>query len=362
MNALARLRWPLPFYLLLLSLAGWLNKAQQDVIEYLKVENAVYLEQLGGRPGHLNDAQRARLAVRGKPLGRKILGQVASVATPDTILRWFRDLVSRKYDTSTRRRPGRPRIADVVAEVVLRLARENPTFGYTRIRDAARNLRHDVGRSTVARILAEHGIEPVGHRGMPWKDFLAAHWDLMFGADFFNVEVLTWTGIVRYSVFFVMELKSRRVHVAGITRDPTEAWMLQIARNLTDVVDGFLRKGGKLILDRDPLFTAAFRQILQDRGVEPLRLPRESPNLNAFVERWVHSIRSECLSRVVLVGERSLRRAVSEYVIHYHVERNHQGLESRLIEPEPGVGSTEGRVVRRVRLGGLLSYYYRRVA
>lgn len=117
-----------------------------------------------------------------------------------------------------------------------------------------------------------------------------------------------------------------------------------------------------MILDRDPLFTAAFRGILEGHGVRIVRLPRRSPNLNAHCERWVRSIRRECLSRVVLFGERALTRAVTEFVKHYHAERNHQGLESRLIEPEAGVGSCEGQIVRRVRLGGLLSYYHRRAS
>jgi transposase InsO family protein len=363
MNALERLAWPLPLQSLLLSLAGWVNRGQQDVIDYPLTEIAIRDELLGGRRPRLTDAQRRRLATKAKPLSSAALAKVASIATPDTILRWFRELVAEKYDGTGARGPGRPRIAGVIAALILRIARENPTYGYTRTRNTLENLGHDVSRSTVARVMTEHGLEPASRRGSSWKDFLAAHWDVMFGADFFTVEVMTRSGIVRYLVLFVMELKTRRVHVAGITRDnPGEEWLKQVARNITDAVDGFLARGGYLILDRDPLFSAAFRRILTDRGVSVLRLPRRSPNLNAYCERWVRSIRRECLLRVVLIGERSLHRAVSEFVKHYHAERNHQGLESRLIEPEPGVGSCEGRVVRRVRLGGLLNYYHRRAS
>jgi len=173
---------------------------------------------------------------------------------------------------------------------------------------------------------------------------------------------MTLVGVVRYHVLFFMELKTRRVHVAGISHDPCGEWMAQIARNLTDAYDGFLRNAKLLILDRDPLFTAQFRRMLKDRGVRVLRLPRESPNLNAYVERWVRSIRRECLGRIIPLGERHLQRAVKEFVAHYHAERNHQGLDGKLIEPEPGVGVNEGRILCRVRRGGLLKYYYREAA
>ncbi len=224
--------------LLLHFFAGWVNRRQLNVIEYLKEENIVLREQLGGRRLRLTDAQRRRLAVRGKTIGRKALMQVACIVTPDTILRWYRQLIARKYDGSKRRGPGRPRTAQDIVELVVRMATECPTWGTTRIRDALRNLGHEIGRNTVKRILLEHGIEPAPEptKRMPWKTFLKAHWEHMAAADFFTVEVLTLGGLVRYSVFFVMELKTRRVHIAGLSCQPCEPWMKQIARNLTDAV------------------------------------------------------------------------------------------------------------------------------
>jgi transposase InsO family protein len=356
------MRPALQFLLLLAS--GWVNRHQQEVIEYLKVENRVLREQLGGRRPRLTDDQRRRLAVKGKALGRKLLLEVAGIVTPDTILRWYRQLIARKYDGSRQRRAGRPRTAQQIAGLVVRIATENPRFGYTRIRDALGNLGIEIGRSTVRRILADHGIEPAPERGKrtPWKTFLRAHWDMITAGDFFTVEVLTLGGLVRYSVFFVMELKTRRVKIAGITAQPCEAWMAQIARNLTDALDGFLLNARHLILDRDPLYTAAFRRLLKNSGVNVVRLPARSPNLNAFAERFVLSIKSECLDRMVILGERHLRRAISEYVRHYHAERNHQGLGGRLPVPEGAVGKAQGRVVCRERLGGTLKYYYREAA
>jgi putative transposase len=255
---------------LLYIFAGWVNRRQLDVIEFLREENRVLREQFGGRRLRLTDVQRRRLAVRGKTIGRKALMEVACIVTPDTILRWYRRLIARKYDGSKRRGPGRPRTAEAIAELVVRMATECPTWGYTRIRDALHNLGHEIGRNTVKRILLEHGIEPAPERSkrMPWKTFLKAHWDVLAAADFFTVEVLTLGGLVRYSVFFVMELKTRRVQIAGLSCQPCEAWMKQIARNLTDAVDGFLTGKRYIILDRDPLYTAAFRRMLKGSGVK----------------------------------------------------------------------------------------------
>lgn len=150
-------------------------------------------------------------------------------------------------------------------------------------------LGHSIARTTVTRILKEQGIEPAPERRKhePWAKFLKSHWGAIAATDFFDVEVMTWHGPVRYSVLFVMDLKTRVVHVAGVALDPGEGWMMQVARNLTDCVDGFLLPMRHLILDRDPRFTAAFRRLVRDSGVEPVRLPRRSPNLNAYAERFV---------------------------------------------------------------------------
>jgi transposase InsO family protein len=199
---------------------------------------------------------------------------------------------------------------------------------------------------------------------MSWKAFLRAHWDAIAAADFFTVEVLTLQGLTRYFVFFVIELKTRRVHIAGIVNQPYGGWMMQVGRNLLDAADGFLLGKKYLILDRDPVYTASLRRLLSDDGVEALRLPAKSRNLNAHAERFVRSIRDECLHHVVLLGEQHLRSVVREYVAHYHAERNHQGLGNQLIEAAPcGVhATTRSVVVRHQRLGGLLNYYEREAA
>ena len=352
---------PLAFGLLLVS--GWINRKQQAVIEYLREENRVLRAAYGPQRLRLTDDQRRRLAVKGKALGRRRLTDVAGIVTPDTILRWYRRLVATKYDGSTKRRPGRPSTTPDLAGLVARLANENPRWGYTRIRGGLQHLGHDVARNTIKAILQNHGIEPAPERGThtPWQTFLAAHWDGLAAADFFTVEVLTWRGLVRYVVFFVMTLKTRAVEMAGITSHPDEPWMTQMARNLTDPHDGFLRDAHHLILDRDPLYTATFRNLLQDSGVTLVRLPARSPNLNAFAERFVGSVRAECLARIVPLGEAHLRAAIRAFVDHYHEERPHQGLSDELIAPKATLVG-EGPVQCRQRLGGVLKYYYRAAA
>jgi len=185
---------------------------------------------------------------------------------------------------------------------------------------------------------------------------------VLAAADFFTVEVWSPRGLVTLYVFFVIELATRRVAIAGITPSPNEAWMMQIGRNITDPPDGSLAEKRFLILDRDAKHSMAFRNFLNDAGVEFVRLPYRSPNLNAYAERFVRSIKDECLNRMIFFGERSLRKATREYAAHYHTERNHQGIDNRLIEPHDAIRSTDGVVDCAVRLGGMLRFYHRAVA
>ena len=349
---------------LVLTFAGWVNRHQDDLIAYLREENRVLREHLGPRPLRLTDAQRRRLAVCGQKLGRRVLMQVAGIVTLDTILRWYRRLIAQTYDGSARRGRGRPMTRSEVAALVVRMAVENPQWGYTRIRGALSNLGHEIARTTVKRILRDHGIDPAPERSrrIPWKTFLQAHWQGLAACDLFTVEVLTLAGLRRYLVFFVIALQSRRVTIAGVHSQPYGAWMEQMARNLTDPVDGGLRNARYLIHGRDPLYTRVFCEILEGGGVQSIRLPPKSPNLNAYAERFVRSIKAECLSRVVPLGEGHLRLLVREYVEHYHRERNHQGLDNQLLQRPPPPVSLAADVRRRERLGGLLNFYHREAA
>ena len=352
----------MPMRMLLLGIAGWLNEEQREKIGFLQEQVRVLQELYGRKRLRLNNDQRRRLAAKGSRLGRSVLGELVTIVTPDTILRWHRELMAKKYDGSDKRRPGRPRIIDDVRELVVRMATENERWGYTRIVGELSKLRRTISRSTVRRILKAQGIEPAPARlkHMPWSKFLKAHWDGLAAADFFATEVWTRVGLLRYMVLFVIDLPTRRVGIAGISPVANGMWMEQIARNLMDEMAGMLRGKTHLIHDRDPLFTKAFREILRSGGVQSVRLPPKSPNLNAYAERFVLSIKSECLDRMILVGESHLRRAVDEYMEHYHLERTHQGLDNRLIDGVPECSA--GRLRRHVRLGGLLNSYYREAA
>src|SRR5215470_10403804 len=232
-----------PFRFVLIAVGGWMNQNQQLAIDYLREENRVLREQLGGRRLRLNDDQRRRLAAKAKGLGRRLLAELATIVTPETLLAWHRKLIAQKYDGSVKRGPGRPRTADEIEALVIRMAEENRDWGYRRMQGALSNLGHEIARSTIADILQRRGIEPAPHRKRKttWKEFLSRHWELIVAADFFTVEVWTRRGLQRFVVLFFIELSTRRVEIAGIAAKANGLWMVQIARNLTDSVDGFLK-------------------------------------------------------------------------------------------------------------------------
>jgi transposase InsO family protein len=353
-------------HILIAMVAGWLQQHQQQTIAYLLEENRILKAHLCGRRLRFSDTERRRLAALAHPLGRKRLRELATLVTPETLLRWYRRLIAQKFDGSQQRRPlGRPRVAEEVEQLVIRMAEENATWGYRRIQGALANLGHPIDKTTVRNILRRHHLEPAPHRrkaGMSWAQFLKMHWEVLAATDFFTVEVATWHGLVTYYVLVVMELATRRVHIAGITPHPTAAFMQQCARQLTDPFDGFLLGKRYLIHDRDTKYTQAFEALMKASGVEPVLLPPRSPNLNAHCERFVRSIKEEALAQIVMLGERALYYTIQQYLAHYHHERNHQGLDNQLITQEGAVGLQTGHVVRRERLGGLLSYYHREAA
>jgi putative transposase len=364
---------PVTVQFIVAMLAYALNERMVRRAEYLREENRVLKEALHAATGKsripLTNEQRRRLATKGRALTPKEREECCQIVRPSTILAWFRTLVARKYDSSRVRRPGRPRKANEIRELVLRIARENGSWGYTKIRDALRGLRIEIGRTTVANLLAEAGLEPAPERNRKrtWKRFLRNHWQTLYACDFFAVETLGVFGTVRYLVFFVIELKSRAVHIAGIRINPGEAWVLQVARNLVDPVDGFLRNATHLIHDRDPLFTKAWTALLKSSGIKCVPIPAHSPNCTPHAERFVKTIRTECLDQFVIFGERHLRYLVKHFIDYYLTERFHQGLDGQLVRPPPAPANTNaapdtGSIRCRSRLGGLLNYYHRDAA
>lgn len=333
--------------------------------EYLTAENRILRQQIKGNL-KLTDGERKTLAEIGKRLGRKALEEVATIVRPETILGWHRKLIARKFDGSRNRScTGRPKTERELEQLVVRLAGENRSWGYDRIVGALCNLGYTVSSQTVGNILRRNGISPAPERRKrtTWKEFILSHRDLLVATDFFSAEVWTASGLVSYFVLFFIRIRSREVHVAGIAAHPDESWMSQIARNITMVDWGFLRDGDYLIHDRDGKYCSAFQKILEEMGIKLLILPARSPNLNAFAERWVGSIKRECLSNLIFFGEGSLRRTVNEYVAHYHKERNHQGKGNELLMAGEKLGGRSAGSVRcRERLGGMLKYYHREAA
>lgn len=210
--------------LLLLLFGGWVNR-RQFAVEYLQEANRILKERLGGRRLRFADAERRRLARKAHAaLGHKLLDALDTLVAPDTLMRWYRELIALKWNYSHRRGLGRPRTMQAIADLILRLARENPSWGYTRIRGALANLDHEVSRGTIATILKEHGVEPAPERGTRtrWSTFLKAHWASLAATDFFSVEVCTLRGFVTYYVLLFVDLATRSVHIAGITAHPDE--------------------------------------------------------------------------------------------------------------------------------------------
>jgi len=233
------------------------------------------------------------------------------------------------------------------------MAHENRSWGYDRIAGALVHLGYDISDQTVGNILKRRGLPPAPERkkSTTWKEFIRSHMDVLVATDFFTTEVWTLGGLVTFSVLFFIELGSRRVHIAGITPHPNEAWMKQVARNVTMEEWGFLEAGQYLIHDRDTKFCAAFTQILDNAGVKRVPLPPRSPHLNAYAERWVRSVKEEALSRMMLCGERSLWHVLTEYVAHDHGERPPQGQDNVLLFPSAHTNpQPEGPLQCRERL------------
>jgi hypothetical protein len=258
----------------LIYLAGWLNRNQQSVIEYLQEEVRVLMEQLGKKP-RFNDDQRRRLAAKARKIGLPRLKEIAAIVSPRTLLDWHQRLIAREYNGRAKRSPGRPSTPEEVRALILRMAAEHRTWGYTRIQGALQNLGHEIGRGTIAKVLKEAGVDsaPDRQKRTTWKEFLRTHWDVLAAADFFSVEVWTALGLVRYHVLFVIRLATREVHIAGIIPEPHGPWMKQMARNLTDSLDGFMSGCHYLIHDRASVFSEDCRIILQAVGIEAVRLP-----------------------------------------------------------------------------------------
>ncbi|MCZ6690338.1 MAG: integrase core domain-containing protein [Planctomycetota bacterium] len=328
--------------------------------EYLAAENEILRSRFSDRL-LLTRVERVRLARLGKLLGRKALLEIGCIVQPDTVLRWYRDLIAKKFDGSnSRKSSGRPPVDQEVEDLVIRYAEENPDWGCDRIVGALANLAHILSDQAIGDILKRNGIPPAPRRGSSWVDFIEKHKHVISATDFFTVEVVEPEGLRTIYVIFVIQIASRQVHLARLTSHPNAAWMQQVARELTDP-GGFLQGQEFLIHDRDSKFCRTFRNIIESAGVKSVRLPPRSPDLNAYAERWIGSIKRECLSGFIVIGEKALQIIIPEFLAHYHGERNHQGVGNRLLFPKKDLRDY-GPIGTRERLGGKLKYYYREAA
>ncbi len=238
------------------------------------------------------------------------------------------------------------------------MARDNKHLGCRKLHGYLKYLGLKVSSATISRVLREHGIEPSPKRPerTSWNEFVKVHWESLAAIDFFTTEIYTIRGLVRYMVLLVIDYKTRKVEIAGIIQQAHGDWMKQMARNLTDPISGFLKDKRFLVIDRDPLFTKDFKEIMKSTGIDCVKTTVASPNLNPFAERFIRSIKSECINKMLIFGENHLRYVVNEYMQHYHTERPHQGIGNNIIAPLP---QGEGKIVCQERLGGLLKSYMR---
>jgi putative transposase len=308
----------------------------------LRHEVAVLRRQVV-RPA-LRPSDRALLAGLGRLLDRRRRGRF--FVQPETLLRWHRDLVRRRWSYS--RRPGRPGIPAGTVSIILRLARENPTWGYRRIQGELARMGVVLAPSSVWAILRRNGVEPSPMRSGPtWAEFLASQASSMLACDFFSVDTVL---LKRLYVLFFIELDTRRVYVTGITAHPTGSWVVQQARNLTMVLEDRVHPVKFLIRDRDTKFTSSFDEVFRSDGIRIIRTPVRAPRANAFAERFVGTVRRECLDRMLILGRRHLERVLAEYVAHYNEHRPHRALGQLAplnAEPPPPISDPEPRDLRR---------------
>jgi transposase InsO family protein len=332
------------------------DRGKELEVLVLRHELSILRRQVGQPRFEPHD--RLMLAALSRVLPRRSWN--AFLVRPETLLRWHRRLVARRW-TYPHRRPGRPPIGREVRELILRLARENPSWGYVRIVGELRKLGIALSATSVRNVLARAGLPPAPQRDrQSWRAFLRAHAGSILACDFFTVETVS---LRRLYVLVFLSIGKRRIEYLACTRHPDTAWMLQQARNLLMELDDRGQRVRFLIHDRDTKFPRAFDALLASESIKVIRTPVRAPNANAHVERWVGSVRRECLDRLLIVGRRQLEHVLRVYVRHYNGRRPHRalGLKSPDVntrsparaDPKP----PELRVKRRDLLGGLIHEY-----
>jgi putative transposase len=345
-----------------------LSKQEKDIEVLLLRQQLRILERKQQRPPRITRWEKLTLAVLAAWLkektarGRSRLTEVMLLFKPDTVLKWHREMVRKKWTfQQTSRRAGNVALAPEVEALIVQLAHDNPRLGYKKLVGELRKLGYRVGRSTVRDVLKRHHIQRAPERrrtGSNWRTFLSSHQAQLLATDFFTVETV-WLQTI-YVLFFI-ELHTRRVHLAGCTSQPTSAWVTQQARQLTwELHDTTQPSKLYLIHDRDTKFTASFDTVFVSEGITIVLMPPQAPNANAFAERWIRSVREECLDHLLIFNERALYRVLTDYVAYYNRARPHQGLQQQT--PIPYTPCLQGTIRRRKVVGGLINDYYREAA
>jgi putative transposase len=306
----------------------------------------------------LEPADRALLAAISRVLPRSRWS--CFLVKPETLLRWHRRLVAGVW-TYPHDQTGRPPLDREVLQLIIRLARENPRWGYQRIKGELQHLGIRVSATTIRTMLRRHGLDPAPRRAATnWRAFLRQQAAGIVACDFFTVDTV-W--LRRLYVLFFIELGTRRVHVAGVTANPDGAWVTQQARNL--LMPGQGRCPRFLLRDRDAKFTRAFDEVFRSEGADVLITPVQAPNANAYAERWIRTVRAECLDWLLIVGRGHLEQVLRVYVEHYNGHRPHRALQLESPDAPSGpvvISDNQRRVLRRDRLSGLLHEYHRQAA
>ena len=309
------------------------------------------LQRQVARP-RLTWSDRAVIATLARLIARE--RWAAFLVTPETILRWHRTLVRRR-STYPHRRPGRPVLPDETIELIVRLAKEIPRWGYLRIVGELRKLGVTVSKGSVGNVLRRHDLRPAPRRtGPTWGEFLRSQAKGILATDFFTVDTVM---LRRYYVLFVIELERRVVHLVGITANPNEAWVSQVARNFTTDLEEAGPQWRFLIRDRDTKFTASFDAVLASVGIEAIKTPVRSPRANAFAERFVRTARTECLDHLLVFSRRHLEAILVEYLRHYNQARPHRSLNLDQPVPRSVRPATARKITRRDVLGGTIHEY-----
>jgi len=348
-----------------LSMGRKTDQAKDLEILLLRRQLAI-LERKLDKPLRVSQAEKLPLVVLTTKLKSsanrtaKQLRDVIRIFQPETVFKWHRELVRRKWTYRRKNRGGRPRTDSELERLVVKLARENSDWGNGRIEGECRKLGYDISDETVGNILKRHGSPTVPERGRSpqWRHLMTHYKDQILACDFFTIESLFLKTI--YVLFFI-EVGSRRVHFAGCTRHPKAAWVNQQARQMVWKLEEQGIKIRFLLHDNDRKFTELFDTIFQSTGFNVIHLPHRAPNSNAFAERWVRTIRQECLDKLLIINEGHLRRVIKEYVAHYNQHRPHQGIDQQSPIPFP-TPETQGEIHRRDVFGGIIHEYYREAA